>query len=146
MKSFICSDVCNGILRKVCAWHLTYCNNETNSCLLVLGLYIYTYSFSRIKCKMFLKCRMIHISIIILRNCLYLLYNLCLGLAMSYLCDLFFHFHLHFHYYYWYNLTNTSTIAFFRHFLKYLYYFWIILWKKNMNLFQIAKVQPFDVA
>ena len=54
-------------------------------------------NFSWIELQMLLRCCLIHITIIILRNKLYLVYLcLCLdlGLFISYLCDLFFIFSL----------------------------------------------------
>ena len=58
-------------------------------------------TFSLIEIQMLLRCFLIHISIVILRHFLYLLY-VCpcqdLGLFMFYLHDLFFNFHLHLHY------------------------------------------------
>ena len=68
-----------------------------------------------------------------------------LGLFMSYLCDLFFIFIflliLINHY-----LTKKAHLVFFRHFLEYSYYSWMITWIKNVNIFQIAKVQSQVVA
>ena len=52
-------------------------------------------TFSWIDLQMLLRCCLIHVSMIILRHVLYLLFScpcLDLGLFMSYLCDLFFFF------------------------------------------------------
>ena len=91
---------------------------------------------------MLLRCCLIHISIIILRHFLYLLY-LCpcldLGLFMSYLCDLFFIFIFIF---IMINRMNTDTLVLLLIFQNMSYYFWMITWMKNLNNFQVAKVQP----
>ena len=97
---------------------------------------------------MFLRRCLIHKSIIILKDFLYLLYlYLCqyLGLFLLYLCDVF-HFHLHFHDDYLYNLMNTDMHVLLLIFRSMLYYFWMTMWMKNVNNFQIAKVQPQGVA
>ena len=81
--------------------------------------------FSRIELQVLLRCCLIHVTIIILRHILYLLY-LCpclgLGLSMSVLCDLFFIFSIAFivinH------ITSfKQTLLFFIHFLEYLVLF-----------------------
>ena len=41
---------------------------------------------------------------------------------------------------------NTDTLAFLLTFENMSYYFWMITWTKNLNNFQIAKVQPQGVA
>ena len=90
---------------------------------------------------------LIHISIIIVRHFLYLLYScLCLNLSlfMSYLCDLFFIFIIIFirinHIISWIHL-------FFRLFLRICpIIFGCEKWMKNLNNFQIAKVQSQDLA
>ena len=64
---------------------------------------------------------------------------------MSYLCDLFFHFHLHFHYDYAYNIMNTDTLILLLIFQN-MSYFWTMKWMKNVNNFQLVKVQPQGVA
>ena len=78
-----------------------------------------------------------------LRNALYLLY-LCLcqdlGLFMSYLRDLFLNFIFIF---IMINRMNTDTLVLLLIFQTHLsYYFWMMTWMKNVNSFQIAKVQP----
>ena len=74
------------------------------------------------------------------KTLLYLLY-LCicldLGLFMSNLSDLFFIFTLIF---IMINRMNTDTCSF-DYFVEYVHYFWMITWIKNVNNFQIAKVQ-----
>ena len=39
------------------------------------------------------------------------------------------------------NRMNTDTCSF-DYFVEYVHYFWMITWIKNVNNFQIAKVQP----
>ena len=89
---------------------------------------------------MLLRCCLIHISIIILRHFLYLLYLrplLDVGLFISYLCDLFFIF----------MFTFTDILLLLLIFQNMYYYFWIITgMKKNVNNFQTTKVQPQGVA
>ena len=105
-------------------------------------------TFSWIECQMLVRCCLIHISIITLRHFLHLLY-LCpclyIGLFMPYLWDLFFIFAFIF------IVTNRiiswiQTHLFFCLFLRMSYYFWMITWMKNVNNFQIAKVQLQGVA
>ena len=82
---------------------------------------------------MLLRCCLTHISIIILRHFLYLLYLL----LISYLCDLFFIF----------MFTFTDILLLLLIFQNMYYYFWIITgMKKNVNNFQTTKVQPQGVA
>ena len=92
---------------------------------------------------------LIHITIMILRLILYLVYLypcLGLGLFMSYLCDLFSIFSLIFivinH------ITSfKQTHLFFVHFFKNIFYhFWMITWIKKVKNFQIVKVQSQGVA
>ena len=90
-----------------------------------------------------LRCCLIHATIIILRQILYLVYLypcLGLGLSMPYLCDLFLVFSLIFiainH------ITSfKQTYLFFEHILEYLLLFLMIIWMKKVNNFQRAKVQ-----
>ena len=96
-------------------------------------------TFSWIELELLLRCCLIHISLIILRHFLYLLYlypcpDACL--FMSYLCDLFLIFIFIF----------TDTILILLSFQNISYYFWLITWMKNVNIFQKAKVQPQSVA
>ena len=97
---------------------------------------------------MLFRCCLIHITIIIPGHILCLVYLcscLCLGLFMSYLCDLFFVFSLIF-----IVINHTSslkeTYLFLAHFQNVSYYFWMITWMKKVNNFQKLKVQPKDVA
>ena len=96
-----------------------------------------------IELQMLLRCYLIHKRIIILRHfLLYLCLSLDLGLFMSYLCDLFFLFIM-------INriISLIQTHLFFCLFFQNMsYYFWMITWMKNVNNFQIGKVQPQDVA
>ena len=75
---------------------------------------------------MLLKCCVIHITIIIVRHILYLVY-LCpclgLGLSMSYLCDIFFIFSLIFIVVNHKTSLKQTPLAFVQ-FLKYLLLFW----------------------
>ena len=83
-----------------------------------------------------------HINITMLRNFLYLLYLgpfLDLDLFMSYLCDLFLIFIFIF---IMINRLNTDTLVVLLIFQNMSYYFWMITQMKNVNNFQIAKVQP----
>ena len=61
---------------------------------------------------------------------------------MSNLSDLFFIFTLVF---IMINRMNTDTCSF-DYFVEYVHYVWMITWIKNVNNFQIAKVQPQGVA
>ena len=94
-------------------------------------------TFSWIELKMLLRCCLTHVTVIKLRQILYLGY-LCscrgLGLFMSYLCNLFFIFSLIF------NVINHITS------LKQTHYFWTITWMKKVNNFQKVEVQPRGVA
>ena len=97
---------------------------------------------------MLLRCCLIHISIIILRNFLCLVnLNPCLGLGlfMAHLCDLYFIFFFIFFKINHNNVIKTNTLVF-AHVLEMSYYFWMITWMKKGNNFQIAKVQPQSVA
>ena len=87
----------------------------------------------------FNRCCLIHISIILPRHFLYLLYFcpcLDIGLFVSYLCGLFFIFIFIF----------TDIILLLLTFQNMYYCFCMITWMKNVNNFQIAKVQPQGVA
>ena len=80
------------------------------------------------------------ISIIILGHFLHLLYLFpCpdLGLFMLRLCDVIFIFILIF---IMINLMNTDTLVLLLIFQNISYYFWMIMWRKNVNNFKIAKV------
>ena len=44
------------------------------------------------------------------------------------------------------NRTNTDTLILLRIFRNMFYYFWMIMWMKNVNNFQIEKVQSQDNA
>ena len=57
-----------------------------------------------------------------------------------------FHFRLQLHYDQLYNLMNTDTLVLLLIFSNLSYWFWIITLMKNVNNFQIAKVQPQGVA
>ena len=72
-------------------------------------------TFSWIELKMLLRCCLIHITFIILRHILYLVYLCsCLGLHLfiSYLCDLFFIFSLNFIANNHYNLIRQTYLLF----------------------------------
>ena len=105
-------------------------------------------AFSWIELQTLLRCCLIHSSIIILRNILYLVYScpcLGLGLFMSYLGDPFFFFSLIF------IVINRitslkQTHLFFIHILEYLLLFLDDNKMKKADDFQIAKVQPQRVA
>ena len=103
--------------------------------------------FSWIGLQMLLRCCLIHISVIMLRHFLYLLY-LCpcldLGLFMSYICDLFFIVIFIFIMINCISQEYRDTYSF-DYFYDVSYYFWTI-WTKNANNFQIAKVQSQGVA
>ena len=102
---------------------------------------------------MLLRCGLIHLSIIILRHYIYYIYyrhyllylgpRLDLSLFMSYLCDLFFIFIFIF---IMINRMNTDTFFLLLLLQNMSYCFWMITWIKNVNNFQIAKVQPQCVA
>ena len=104
-------------------------------------------TFSRIELQMLLRCCLIHVRIIIVIHFLYLLY-LCpcldLGLFMSYLCDLFFIFIFIF-------IKINRIVSWIQTYLFFClfdvsYYFWMITCMKNVNNFQMVKVQPQSVA
>ena len=106
-------------------------------------------TFSWIELQMSLSCCLIHTGIIILRHFLYLIYlspYLGQGLFMSYLCDLF----LIFIFFFiminsvisWKN-TRLLFCLFFR--IRPIIY-WMITWMKNLNSYQVTKVQPQGVA
>ena len=101
-------------------------------------------SFSWIELQIVLRGCLIHVTIIMPRHILYLVYVcLCLGLGLFvlYLYDLFFISSLIFIVI---NHINSfkQTCLFFVHFLEYLLLSWMVTWMKKMNNFQIAKVQP----
>ena len=90
---------------------------------------------------MLLKCYLTHINIIILRHFLYLIYlwpSLDLSLLMSYLCDLFFIFIFIF---IMINRMNANTLVILLIFQNMSYYFLDHYVMRNVNNFQIAKVQ-----
>ena len=105
--------------------------------------------FSWIELQMLLRCCLIHVSIIILTHFLFSLYLYpCLDLClfMSYLCDPFFIFIFIFiminHV-----ISSVQTQLFFCLFFRICpHYFWMIMWVKNVNSFQMSKVQPQGVA
>ena len=81
-----------------------------------------------------------------MRDFLYLLYlypSLDVGLFMSYQCDLCFIFIFIFIVV---NRMNVDTLVLLLIFQKITYYFWMIMWMKNVNNFQVAKVEPEGVA
>ena len=86
---------------------------------------------------MLLRRCLIHLSIIILRYVLYLLY-LCprLDIGLSYLCDLFFIFIFIFN---MINRINTDTLGLLLIFQNMTYYFWMIKWMNNVNIFKYQK-------
>ena len=95
---------------------------------------------------MLLRCYLLHITIIILRNFLCLVYlSLFLGLVLfkSYLCDPLFIFSTIFiiinHI-----ISLRQTHLFFTNFFS--HHLWMITWIKKVNNFQTAKVQPQGVA
>ena len=101
-------------------------------------------TISWIQLQILLRCCLIHIIIIILRQTLYFLYLcpcLSLRLFMSYLCNLFFISSLilivinHM-----YNVIKTHALAFCTFFVR------MITWMKKENNFQIVKVQAQGVA
>ena len=95
-------------------------------------------TFSWTELQRLLMCCLIHLSIIRLRH-LYLQYScpcLDVGLFMPYLFDLFFIFIFIF----------TDTLLLLLIFWNMYYYSSMITWMKNVNNFQITKVQPQDVA
>ena len=118
-----------------------------------------TWTFSWIKLQMLLRCCLIHVSIVIMRHFLYLLY-LCPCLSMSrprsfpiaFMWSIF-HFHLHFHYNLSYNLMNTDALVLLLVLFTLLlifqymsYYSWMITRMKNAKNLQISQVQPQNVA
>ena len=99
---------------------------------------------SWIELQMLLRRSLIHITIILLRPILYLVFFcpcLGLGLFMSYLCDLLFIFSLIFIVIN-YITSLKQTHLFFVYFLEYLLFFWMKTWIKKGKNFQIEKVQP----
>ena len=98
--------------------------------------------FSWAELHMSLRCCLIHINIIILRHFLHSLY-LCpcldLGRLMLNLCDLFLIFIFVF---IMINCRILQTRLFFWLFFRICPTVWMITWTKNVNNFQIAKVQP----
>ena len=90
-------------------------------------------TFSWIELQVLLWCCLIHITIIILRHILYLVY-LCpclrLGLFMPYLWSTF-HFQLNFHYIESYNLIETDKIVFCIFFRMSSITFGMIMWMKK---------------
>ena len=95
-------------------------------------------TFSWVEFQLLLKCFLIHISIVIPKHFLYLCPCLNLGLFMPCLCGLFFIF-----IFIMINRINTDTLVISQNTS---YYFWMITWIKNVNNFQMAKVQPPGVA
>ena len=91
---------------------------------------------------MLLRCCLIHITIIILRPILYLVYLCpCLGLCLfiSYLCDLFYIFSLIFIFIN-YITSLKQTYLFLPHFLEYLpFFFLMITWMNKANNFWMQK-------
>ena len=69
------------------------------------------------------------------------MFTICLDLRlfMLYICDLFFIFIFIFTMINHINLMNTDTLVM-------SFYSWIITWMKDVNSFQITKVQPQGVA
>ena len=99
-------------------------------------------NFPWIDLQMLLRCCLIHLSIIILWQFLYLLYlyiSLDLRLFMSYLCALFFIFIFIF---IMINRMNTDALVLLFIFENVFYFNWMITWIKNANNFEITKVQP----
>ena len=95
-------------------------------------------TFSWIELQILVRCCLIHVSIVIMRHFLYLLYlspYLDLGLLLSYLYDLFF-----------INLMNTETPVLLLIFQNMSHYFYMIAWMKSVKNSHIAKVQPQGVA
>ena len=91
---------------------------------------------------------LIHITIIILRHILYLVYLcLCLRLVlfMLYLYDIFFQFHTHFHQNY-HIILLKQTHLFLAQFLEYLILVLDDTIEEKVNSSQIAKAQPKGVA
>ena len=100
-------------------------------------------TFSWIQFQMMLMCCLLHVTIIILRQILHLVYSspcLYLFLLASNLCDQFLIISFIF-----IVLNNKSshkkTHLFYAHFLEYIILVWMMTWIKKVNSFQIAKVQ-----
>ena len=91
---------------------------------------------------MLLRCCLIHITIIISRHILYIVYlcpYLCLGVFMSYLLDLFFIFSPIFIFIN--HITSLNRRTCFLHIFKNIfYYIWMITWMKKPHNFLIAKL------
>ena len=89
---YICFAIYNGYILYICfaiSW-ISFISSKPQCCL----------TFPWIDLEMLLMCCLIHMSVVIMRYFLYLLYLypcLDLSLFLWYLCDLLFHFHLHFH-------------------------------------------------
>ena len=100
-------------------------------------------TLSCIELQMLLRCCLIHITIIILRHILYLVYLrpcLALGLFMSYLCDLFSIFCLIFVAINHITLFKPTYLLFV-HFLEYHLLFWDDNVDGKSKFFQVAKIQ-----
>ena len=98
-------------------------------------------TFSWIELQMLLRCCLIHLSITILRDFLYLLYLYLfveLSLYMSYLWALFF---ILIFIFIMINRMNTDILVLLLIFQNLSCYFWMITSMKKVNNFQIAKVQ-----
>ena len=99
-------------------------------------------NFSWIELQMLLRNSLVHITIIVLRHILYLVY-LCsclgLGLFMWYLLDLFFFIFSLIFIVIHHIIPFKRMHLFFVHFLE--YYLWMITSMKKANNFQIVKVQ-----
>ena len=98
-------------------------------------------TFSWIELHMLLRCCLIHLSITILRDFLYLLYLylfIDLSLYMSYLWALFF---ILIFIFIMINRMNTDILVLLLIFQNLSCYFWMITSMKKVNNFQIAKVQ-----
>ena len=101
-------------------------------------------TFSWIEAQMLLRCCLIHKSIIILWNFLYLLY-LCpfldLGLFMLYYV-IYFSFSFSFSVWLFVEDHERRRICSSAYFLEYFLFFWTLTWMKNVNNFRVAKVRP----
>ena len=88
---------------------------------------------------------LIHITVIVLRHILYLVYLCsCLGPGL-------FKSHLYFIFTLMFSVINyvtsfKQTYLFFVHFWNKSHYFWMITWMRKANNFQTVKVQPQGVA
>ena len=88
---------------------------------------------------MLLRCCLVHICVIIMRPFLYLLYFcpcLDLGLLMSDVCNLLFFFSIFIRINYIISLIQTFFLLLI--FQSTSYYFWMIIWMKNVSNFQIG--------